>query len=136
MIDKITIVQALRYGSIGFLNTGITFLVIIVLKEFAGLSLYTANIIGYIAGLMNSFIWNRSWTFKADDGHIKKQAILFIAVWGICYLLQLAILYLCTELFGIYEYLSVFIGMVTYTGISFILNKFITFNTNPIGEEK
>jgi putative flippase GtrA len=38
-----------------------------------------ANVVAYIAGMVNSFIWNRSWTFRAR-GKVLPQAVRFTVV--------------------------------------------------------
>lgn len=38
-----------------------------------------ANVIAYLAGMVNSFLWNRSWTFRAR-GKVVPQAVRFVVV--------------------------------------------------------
>lgn len=39
-----------------------------------------ANVLSYVAGMLNSFLLNRVWTFRAGDGPVAKQAWRFTAV--------------------------------------------------------
>ena len=63
-----TLKQAIRYGVVGLSNTLITAVVIWVMMKMAGCSDVVSNIIGYTAGVLNSFVWNKRWTFKSSVG--------------------------------------------------------------------
>ena len=39
-----------------------------------------ANVVAYLAGMINSFALNRSWTFRASRSHAGAQAVRFVAV--------------------------------------------------------
>ena len=60
---KETVIQAVKYGIVGASNTLITAIVIWVMMNGLDFSDVTANITGYIAGVLNSFIWNHQWPF-------------------------------------------------------------------------
>ncbi|QEN06990.1 GtrA family protein [Oceanispirochaeta crateris] len=132
---KMLFIQAVKFGIVGFLNTAVTFIVIILFKELIGFSIYIANFAGYAAGLMNSFIWNRAWTFKSNQGDLKRQVFLFIAIWCFCFAIQMGVLFLLVDIAGIFEYVSVFMAMVVYTILNFILNRWITFNSKSNAED-
>ena len=56
---KKTSIQLVKYMLIGASNTLITFIVFVVLNSFLGVNFYVSNIIGYIAGVVNSFVCSR-----------------------------------------------------------------------------
>jgi putative flippase GtrA len=85
-----------------------------------------SNVCGYIAGLINSFFWNRYWTFKSG-GPVAVEGFLFLAVFGVCYGLQFLALLLLVEKLHVSENLSQPLALVVYTGFNFLLNKLITF---------
>lgn len=132
---KTLFIQAVQYGLVGFLNTGVTLLVIFILKDLLDLSLYIANFVGYLAGLINSFIWNRNWTFRSMGGNVTRQALFFVLVWAVSYLFQLGVLFIMESILHLPDYPAIFIGMVSYTVLSFFLNRFITFQTVPENKE-
>ncbi len=39
-----------------------------------------SNVLAYLAGMINSFALNRSWTFRASRNHAGAQAVRFVAV--------------------------------------------------------
>lgn len=122
-----TVKQAIKYGIVGVSNTLITMAVIWVMMKLLGYSDVTSNAVGYIAGVVNSFIWNKQWTFKSK-GRWVSSAVRFGIVFGICYFLQLGlVVLLLNKYLPIDPYYNHLIGMVFYTAINFLMNKYFTF---------
>lgn len=122
-----TIKQALRYGVVGVSNTIITAIVIWIMMKLFGFSDVISNITGYIAGVLNSFVLNKQWTFKSSAGWLS-SGLRFGAVFAVCYLLQLGLLLYLNKTLSIDPYYNQLIAMVFYTAINFVMNKFFTFN--------
>jgi len=114
-----------RFLIVGLSNTGLTLLIIFVLL-WIGTSLFTANIIGYGAGFINSFIWNRRWTFRST-GSLWRGSGNYSAVWVACYLLQLGALILSSQWLGLSDTISTLIAMVFFTGPNYLGNRLFTF---------
>ena len=124
---KKAIKQAIKYGVVGVINTLITAVVIWIMMKLLGCSDVVSNIVGYIAGVLNSFIWNKKWTFKSTEKWIG-SAIRFGVVFGVCYLLQLGLLVFVLDTYlPIDPYYNQLIAMAFYTVINFVMNKFYTF---------
>ena len=121
-----TLKQAIRYGVVGLSNTLITAVVIWVMMKMAGCSDVVSNIIGYTAGVLNSFVWNKRWTFKSSEGWTQ-GAIKFGVVFGVCYLMQLGLLLYLNKHLTIDSYYNQLLAMAFYTVINFIMNKYYTF---------
>lgn len=123
-----TIKQAVKYGVVGVSNTLITMLVIWVMMKVFGFSDVVSNATGYVAGVVNSYFWNKQWTFKSK-GKWVRSAVRFGAVFGVCYLLQLGLVLFLNRHLTIDPYYNHLIGMVFYTAINFFMNKYITFKS-------
>lgn len=121
-----TVKQAIKYGIVGLGNTLITAGVIWVMMKLLGCSDITSNVAGYVAGVLNSFVWNKQWTFQSSAGWTS-SAIRFGVVFGICYLLQLGVLMVLNKHLPIDPYYNQLIAMAFYTAINFIMNKLYTF---------
>jgi len=77
--DKITILlekrpvvyQFLRFGCIGLLNTALNFLILNSLSKALGISqgwqLGSVEAVGFAAAVLQSYLWNRTWTFGAEQ---------------------------------------------------------------------
>ncbi len=137
---KNTSIQFIKYGLVGVSNSLITLAVIFLCNEVLGLKLMLADVIGYVAGLINSFIWNKNWVFKAHNRKLKVEMSLFVIGFLLCFGLQfitvvalrnpmkaldISILSFSSDTIG--EYLAVCIGMVVYTVSNFIYNRCVTF---------
>ena len=134
-----TFLQLIKYGIVGVMNTLVTIVVIFVCKAILNINPWLSNAIGYIAGVVNSFIWNKKWVFKSDNGYFF-EAMKFLVGFLPCYLIQLACVWLLTECtplgdmtwtvcgftFGGYG-VATLIGMVVYTLSNFFYNRHITF---------
>jgi putative flippase GtrA len=118
--------QAVKYVVVGMGNTLLTLLIIFIMMKAFGCGGVVSNLAGYAAGFLNSFIWNKRWTFKSADrwgGSVFRFGISA----GVCYLLQLgALIYLDRHL-GIDPYFNQLIAMACYTVANFLSNKYFTF---------
>ena len=64
------LLRFIRYCIVGAMNTAITLGVIYLCHSILGWGEYLSNVIGYIAGLINSFLWNRAWVFRAQGSRL------------------------------------------------------------------
>ena len=123
--DRQLRVQFLKFIDLGVMNTAVSLIVIYVIMKI-GLNYRLSNFIGYIAGLINSFIFNKVWVFKTKKNLIK-EGLTFIIVFALCYGVQYLMLLLMVERYDINKYVSQFLPMGIYTFLNFILNRIFTF---------
>ena len=152
-MNKTFFIQVAKYGVVGVMNTLLTILVIWIMLRFAfGVkddvdaspwAMSISNILGYAAGLINSFIFNRNWTFKSKTNW-KTGFLKFFLAFGVCYILQLGVVLFLNQytnipsidfqLFGKpYIFTAAYIcqlsGIITYTFLNFLCNKYYTFKS-------
>ncbi len=121
-----TRLQFIKFISVGILNTLVSLIVIYICMK-VGVNYKLSNLIGYIAGVINSFIWSKIWVFKSRGVNIFKESFKFLITFTICYSLQYIVLLLLAEKMLMNIYISQFIAMCTYTLLNFLMNKFFTF---------
>src|ERR1035437_731185 len=126
MIKHKSFIQFIKFGIVGISNTLLTALTIWILLKVLHCSDYFSNFAGYIVGLLNSFIWNRKWTFESKT-KVSITLFKFIVTFAISYLFQLGNLYVLLHFTHIDSYICQLISIVVYTFINFILNKNYTF---------
>ena len=138
--DNKSLLQFVKYCTVGVLNTIVCLGVIFICKSLIGLNPYLSNALGYIAGVINSFLWNKKWVFNSD-GRLAHEAIKFLVGFGICYALQFVVVWAISHgSFGRREFdLSVFtlsgygvatlVGNVVYTVTNYLYNRLFTFRS-------
>ncbi len=100
--------QILRFGVVGGLNTLVDYGTFNLLVIVFGMNPIAANPIAVAAGITNSFLWNKHWTFASGGRHRwLRQALLFVIVSGIGLLLNTGGLWALNRLTGADSVLAV-----------------------------
>jgi putative flippase GtrA len=145
------LIQVAKYGIVGLLNTLLTAIVIWAILKFIfeikddvtanSWEMSVSNLFGYVVGLINSFILNKIWTFKSKASW-KTGFLKFMLVFGFCYIIQLGVVLILNKYasipslkFDLFNkeyiitsaYIYQLLGIVSYTGLNFLFNKYYTF---------
>ncbi|MCM1484504.1 MAG: GtrA family protein [Muribaculaceae bacterium] len=134
-----TALQFSRYAAVGALNTLLTLGIIFMMKGVLHFNPWISNAAGYVAGFINSFIWNKNWVFRSHNATMN-EAVKFCIGFLICYALQFVATWILTEHTGIGSLvwqlpgfslsgyaLATLMGMAVYTCANYIFNRLITF---------
>jgi len=84
-------IHFLKYNLIGLVNTAITLLVVWILHQVMDVPVVLANFVGYVAGGLNSYVWNRFWNFKSTSAQ-GPEVFRFVVVFALSYFLNLGVL--------------------------------------------
>lgn len=138
-LSRNTILQFAKYACVGVLNTLVTLCVIYVCKALLGVNPLLSNAIGYVCGVINSFLWNKNWVFKSS-GRYYKEAIRFLVGFFVCYGLQFLVVWLLSYKTPLKDFqyqiaaftmsgygIATLVGNVVYTLINYVYNKIVTF---------
>ena len=117
--------QFVKFVLVGLTTTAINFAVYGVLLL---LDVYylTAAVVAFSVATLNSYTWNRIWTFRAGRHHMSKLA-KFTAVQLVGPSLNLAGLWLLVEHAGLHEFPAQVLANGVVVVSNFIGNKFWTF---------
>lgn len=101
--------QFLKFAIVGFINTGLDFLVYFLLTrlwDFWMVHYLWANLISFSVAITNSYILNRNWTFRHKGGGVALQYIKYFLVTliGLCF--NEGILFLFVQVFHFYDLLA------------------------------
>ena len=124
--------QAMKFGLVGLLNTGLALGIIYFLAYGVGLPYVVANGVGYVIAFVQSFLLNRAWTFKAGAAaSMERHFAGFVLVSLVSYVCQLGALLAIHAVFSVSEGIAQLPAMVVYTGINFLGNRMFVFRPSP-----
>ena len=128
IIRRKLIKQLFKYSFVGIFNTLIGLGTIFVLYNIYKVNYILSNILGYALGLINSFIWNKRWTFASKE-HYSKEIFSFIIIFIISYSFNLLSVLVSVELFKINPNIAQLIGVCVYSTTNFFSNRRWTFKS-------
>jgi putative flippase GtrA len=120
--------QAVKFLSVGVLNTALDASLYFVLTRWLGLSTLPtlAKGISYGAGILNSFYWNKSWTFRSDASTV--AAFVPFALANLAALaINASIMHVCLNALGLHEIVSLVLATGSTFLWNFIISKFLIF---------
>lgn len=126
MIDATTLRQILRFILVGGINTLVGVAAILGLRFIAGASDVVANFLGYIVGIVVSFVLNRRFTF-ADRGPVSSSLLRFVVSVAIAYGANLAVLMTCLRVLDTGSLVAQIASIVVYSVVFFLLAKLFAF---------
>ena len=118
--------QLIRFGLVGVFNTLVGYAIIFTAMYGLDFSPVAANASGYGVGLLISYWLNRVYTFRSSSA-VGSEAFKFVAVVGLAYLINLAVLLLWTKVFGFHEGVGQVVAGGAYIVSSYSLNKYFVF---------
>ena len=123
-----TLVQIGKFMTVGVLNTAIDATAYFALTRwlFLGSLPVLAKGIAYVIGMVNSFFWNRTWTF-GDKGNIWRAAGLFTLTHVFALAINAGTMALALNWLGLPEIIA--LGAATGASFvwNFVLNKLVVF---------
>lgn len=121
--------RVMRFVVVGFSNFVIISLTVWIMMHLCKADMLPANITAYAIALVNNFVWNKLWVFRARGGNLLREIALNLIAYGTAYLLQLGCSFALADLLGMNEYVAQFIGLFVFGATNFIMNKLLTFKT-------
>lgn len=116
--------QFFRFILVGFLSTLLNFIFYQLFNSF-NVQVELSAVIGYIMGLLCSFIFGKTWVFKNSSTQIKKQFFKFVLIYITSLILYTLIISYFNEEYGkIYSWLF---AISISTLINFLGSKYAVF---------
>lgn len=118
--------QPIKFVIVGLMNTLVGYFIFYVCLQFLNLNYTLSLVISHIIGVINSFFWNRRWTFNVGYSS-SSMRIKFVSTYLIAFIINYLFLLLLVEIMRINPAFSQLTAMVFTTGISFFGQKYWSF---------
>lgn len=125
MIDARTRGQFVRYAVVGLGSNGVLYLAYLALTTL-GMGPKAAMSLLYALGVAQTFLFNRSWSFRHEGGFHGAFA-RYVASYAFGYLLNLAVLWVVVDRLGFPHQIVQGIMILTLAAMLFLLQKFWVF---------
>lgn len=124
----ITVMQVAKFMTVGVLNTLIDAGAYFILTRGLGLLALPvlAKGISYVVGMINSFFWNRNWTFKSQTS-TSGAAFLFTLTHIVALGINAGVMALSINVLALPEIIGIGLATISAFVWNFALNKLIVF---------
>lgn len=125
--------QLIKYGVVGVASNGVLYLLYLLLT-YLGLGHKTAMTLLYVVGVLQTYFFNRNWTFS-HGGHVGVSLARYVAAYGLGYLVNLVALMVLVDRLGL-PHRWVQGGMIfAVAGLLFLLQRYWVFPRTLPGTE-
>ena len=119
--------QFIKFNLVGIMNTAVDFGVFMILNHYLGLVYTVSQVISYSCGMVNSYFFNKFWTFQKKEGFTAIEVIKFILV-NLCSLgVSLLVLYILQSKWNWQVLPSKVLATGFSVGVNLLGNKFWVF---------
>jgi len=127
-ISESFIPQITKFMIVGAIGTIINLSILFIFTEFFNFYYIYSAIIAFFTSVINNYILNKLWTFQEKiQERIISKYIKYTLICLISLIVNLFILFILVEFYGIWYILSELIAIMGSFLVNFIGNKFLTF---------
>ncbi|MCL2852200.1 MAG: GtrA family protein [Defluviitaleaceae bacterium] len=129
LIELTGLNQFIRFSLVGVSNTLIFYIIYLAMLRI-GFSYVIAVTVGTAVGIINSYVLNKIFTFRSGrkaDGKQLGETIRFVTVYVVQYFVNIAVISVCVNVFGIAPELAGLPAVAIGVIVSFIGHKYWTF---------
>lgn len=119
--------QIVRFAIVGFSNAVITYVIYVMMRRLLCFDEESSNAVGYVAALVNNFVWSKLWVFQARKTNVWHEVFFFLVAFISAYGCQFIFFNTLRDTLHVNEYLAQFLGLFVYGAVNFIVNKRVTF---------
>ena len=124
--------QFVKFGVVGVSSTVIDWGIYLLLTRIFGIFYLMAKILSFSVAVLNSYIWNRRWTFRSNDPAKLKQFIKFLTISIVGLVLNSSIMYIAVSYIKLHDIYGLFLATAIVLGWNFLANKYYTFKESEL----
>lgn len=122
--------QPVKFGLVGALNTVVGYMSYLLLLALSSNYVFSLAL-GHGVAIVNSFIWNKRWTFRSK-GETKGEAARFLLVYAFTFVANLLALALMVERLGWDPRYSQALLLIVMPAVAFLAHRWWSFD---LGED-
>ncbi len=135
MEKKLTeLIKAAKFAIVGVANTLIDYGVFALLAQLLSVNVYLSQVISYSCGILNSYIFNRSWTFQSESRFFSPTLLRFLAL-NLCMLGVSTGLLAVFLRFGLSKLIAKACTVVVTMAVGFVINRLWVFRPQNSSEQ-
>jgi putative flippase GtrA len=120
------LIKAAKFAVVGIANTLIDYGVFALLAQLLSVNVFLSQVISYSCGVLNSYIFNRSWTFQSQSRFFSPALVRFLVL-NLCMLaLSTGLLALFLQ-FGLSKLVAKGCTVVVTMAVGFVVNRLWVF---------
>ena len=113
----------LKFALTGVGNTLVDLILFRVLYTYLGVNIYLSQVCSYSAGMLNSYLVNRSWTFRTGERFFSLQLVRFIVGNLAVLLLSVLLINLCTVQLGLGKLTAKLVVTCFTLAVNFLISR-------------
>ncbi|WP_368234883.1 GtrA family protein [Anaerotruncus rubiinfantis] len=118
--------RIVKFGITGVVNTLVD-MAVGALLLFLGVNVYASKCVGYCAGMLNSYLINRKWTFQTKDRFFSLQMVRFIATNLIVLAVSVVLIKVFVEFLGLSDLFAMLLSTCCTMALNFIISRLWVF---------
>lgn len=122
---KVAFWQLVRYGTVGLLSNAVGYVLYLLITGVGVEHKLTMTLL-YLVGVLQTFFFNRRWTFRHDGTH-GPAFVRYCLAYGFGYVLNLTALLLLVDMLGYPHQIVQGVMVLVVAALLFVLQKFWVF---------
>lgn len=127
LIELFDIRKFIKFGTIGVLNTLVDIVAYYIINKLLGVGPYVSQVCSFLIAALNSFLFNKYWTFEKRNPVTKKEAVRYLITNAGYLTCSLVIMRVLIGGLGLDPFLAKFPTAVLMVFFNYLMAKFWVF---------